>query len=96
MSKVSRTDTFNPIAEGKNPNVQIIPDDTLQIYHVNEIGECSHGCGTPIVQIEGILATGGMRRITCEAVADVELGAIRLKVHIDFDCPKIRGNEAEM
>ena len=64
---------------------------TLQIYHIEEPSECFRGCGTPLVRIEGILETGSMTRLACEAVADIETGALRLKVH--NECPAVKGSD---
>ena len=90
MSKYSRVDSL--VEEGKTPDARVIPEDKLQIYHVEGVTECQRGCGTPVLQIETIHEDGGMIRITYEAIAHIEFGAIRLKAHTD--CPKL--NETDM
>ena len=55
---------------------------TLDISHIEEPSKCHRGCGALLIRIEGISEhTGGTMRISCEAVADIETGAIRLKIH---------------
>ena len=63
---------------------------TFQIYHIEEPSECSRGCGTLLIRIEGICENSGMIRVACEAVADIETGALRLKVHNECPIPKNR------
>ena len=55
---------------------------TLDISHIEQPPKCHRGCGTPLIRIEDIHKdTGSTIRLSCEAIADIETGAIRLKVH---------------
>ena len=60
--------------------------DSIQIYHIEEVAECKRGCGTPVVQLEVIHEDTGLMRVTCEAIANIATGEIHLKVHTE--CPK--------